>query len=322
MLGCRSTVDRLHAFSSRNKEVRHLAKIGFSLSVDFLLGEPADDAEQLLSCQYGGADRCLAGLRAKGVNWVELRTVACQDNADRVLAAAKHVWANGLSLSVHGRLQPFPAHKGFQKGYGSLAKIWTHLPREQDLPVILTIHAYAGKEGYAGNYARQTVDALRDWQLLIGQEVLPVRLALELNRRKGTIDPSTDYAGVLAMAEAAGPSVGLCWDMGHDAANRKLPEADHPMKPPAAFLSRVIHTHIHGLSSKGTHHPLQAGDEPVVGPFLAALRLASYTGIYNIELSFNRFAETISPRDGLEQSIEQLKHMLSSAERLGEVTRS
>ena len=102
----------------------------------------------------------------------------------------------------------------------------------------------------------------------------------------------------------------MCWDMGHTTMN--VLDGRMPHLPPAAFLDRVIHTHIHDLrtaspsaarDSLETHHPLTHGVVRV-DEYLDLLHDRGYDAVLDLELSPQRFPDAV--HDGVWASLERL----------------
>ena len=80
------------------------------------------------------------------------------------------------------------------------------------------------------------------------------------------------------------------------------------MTPPRDFLAYTIHTHIHGLSGR-THFPIDGSNIPIK-QYCTLLSEQNYSGVYNLELDFNRFYLDIEPRKALEDSVDVLRQIL------------
>ena len=102
---------------------------------------------------------------------------------------------------------------------------------------------------------------------------------------------------------------GICFDFGHTFWN-----VEHHMldpEPPAEFLQRTIHTHIHDIGTNGTHYPLNVGTVPLA-KYVGMLKEAGYSGVYNLELGCHRFAEEYEIPDAFFSSVDILKQALDA----------
>ncbi|MDB5085353.1 MAG: sugar phosphate isomerase/epimerase, partial [Bacilli bacterium] len=136
------------------------------------------------------------------------------------------------------------------------------------------------------------------------------------NRKKpAAVDPGDTCAGVLQMIdEINSPFVGITWDMGHYYSNLvsagyvpALQDEQLDPLPPLSFLDKTIHTHIHGLGEQGTHCPLTHHESLPLESYVRALKDSGYTGIYNLELQFNRFPDQNQLVEDALSSIERLR---------------
>jgi sugar phosphate isomerase/epimerase len=264
-------------------------RTGCSIPFNYLAGAENCEFESL----FGSPKECLELFKSKGVNSVELRSVSTATSPEDIPKAVERVLAAGLELTVHAALPDFNAPDPLA--------IFAALP---DVELILTIHAYAGASHSERWHADKTVDG---FHLLLEGTPSNLRFALEVNRaREGRIDPGNNYQGVLEMVERIdSPRVGVCWDFGHSTANAA--NGSSPLFPERDFLNRVIHTHIHDLSEKGTtHFPLTYGKTPL-RDCIAFLDEAGYQGYLNFEPGIDRWpGTTAEKREAMLTSIEIL----------------
>jgi sugar phosphate isomerase/epimerase len=281
--------------------------IGFSVSPEFILGNPSDAGEAaLLEAMQSSSVRATTRLKQLGVSSIELRSHYSSDPS-HTLKAAQVIWESGLTLSIHGRLdREVTDGTSISAVYPPLRGVVDNFPQYQN-SLMVTVHAFAGKSGDRDDYRRRTVARLQEWAGMIERDGQPVYLALELNRSKGRIDPSTISGNVERMVrEAGGDRVGICWDMGHYYANQL--QGREPDLISEAFLNKVIHTHIHGVGIKGTHFPLTTPADLPLEEYLNMLR--GYRGIYNLELNCGKFPAAKSPERWIAESVEWLKSFL------------
>lgn len=277
-------------------------RIGVSLPPAYVAGEPDD----LLTGALGDPATALAALRQAGVTAIELRAVGPHTDPALALAAARQVWHAGGILTIHGEL---PASTPAAL-YPALVALCREMA-QQGRDAIVTIHSYKSLEEPTDALAARTIRAVRELLHDAGEQGLPLRVAVELNRAKGGNDPSVSYRRLLSMhARIAHPHVGFCWDFGHAFSNVR--QGVMTLVPPDAFLRRVIHTHIHDLDADGaTHAPLTEGRVPLAS-VLRALRSAGYGGILNLELGGHRQDGPAGVRTGLFASIARLVDVLTT----------
>lgn len=263
---------------------------GFSLEPRLILGHPIHPREQELFAQYGGMPGFLRALRGLGVTHIELRCISPDTDPALALRCAEMVWDAGFRITVHGAL---PARIGpFSEVYPSMLALLAAAKQHQD-GVTLTVHAYSSKtEDRTETYAADTRRILLLWQEQARE--LGFRLALENNRYKGAFDPGHSCEGVLSMLEGTDPEVvGTCFDMGHFYNNAVKVHGQSDRTPPREFLARAFHTHIHALNDRGTHAPFTPGNELPLERYLSLLTAEGYSGVYNLELTFDRFYDLV-----------------------------
>ena len=220
----------------------------------------------------------LPKLWAEGVRSVELRAVSPSEPADNVLKVASLLWDYGFSITVHGKCRS--VESAANDVFAPLELMLSNM-RQKEL--IVTLHPIKGD-----NTAMLT--ALSDH---ISDNNYPVRIALENNRKMPDNTDGDCLALVLdAVTRADRANVGICFDMGHYAWFTENFTDSPNMIPQKAFLSRVIHTHIHALgSSRNTHFPLSEGTLPLTYYCNALGRDICY----NIELEPGRWENLYDP---------------------------
>jgi len=280
--------------------------IGFSLPPRLFTSEIPTLWKEKLPSAFGDRDAFLRLLRQLGTTHIELRAILPQDDPDEVLSCARMLWESGFQISVHGLV---PGSVGpFRETYPSLLPLLREAKARQPW-VTVTLHAYVtGDDTNKSPAAEQTNRLLKLWES--DAEELGLRIALELNRDKKNGDPSVTCEGILAMLEGTDPRfTGICFDMGHYYSNIRTTGAPENTVPDPAFLSRVIHTHIHALGAAGTHFPFAQDTSLPLDLYVEALKAADYAGIYNLELEFNRWPER-SFRDAVCGSAAALKNAI------------
>ncbi len=278
-----------------------MRKIGVSLSPALLLDQ-AKDAEKMLLAEYGGLKPLLDWLARTGVISVELRSVGADFLPGQLLAISRQLQEHSLDLTVHGALAEAVldevAAERFFRPYQQL------LAKRGKKPLLIVLHALR-------DTAKMTVASLQGLVAYAEKNALAIQLALENSREKqGTLVGAScrEIADIVKKTGLA--QVGTCWDFGHfyynvlnETTEGKALGHDSRAVPGVDFLTRAIHTHIHGLVAGTTHFPLEPGINLPLARYLAALEKAGYQGLYNLELGFERFSHETGPRTGLEQSI-------------------
>ena len=266
--------------------------IGLSLPYGWLLGR-------------GGLiphDELLPMLKSHGANSVEIRTVPGGADPDEVLKVAELLWSYGFNITVHGSVNS--AEKAVAQVLRPLEKVVLSMKQRE---LIVTIHPICGDN-------LQMLLNLSDY---IKENKLPIRIAFENERKMPDKTDGDSLALALdAVIRANRENVGICFDMGHFAWYSKF-FTDSPYRlPPKEFLSRVIHTHIHECVDGSTHFPLLEWGEPI-SSYVKELDL-NYFGVYNLELSPERFTHVCGAVDGYLRSVDTLKNNLPFSARLYE----
>jgi sugar phosphate isomerase/epimerase len=276
-------------------------RVGLSLPLVYLAEGPTRSAAATVwRDAFGSADACLHEMRGSGVTSIELRSVPEDADPDLTLRAARRIWNAGLDLTVHGRLPRPVRGETVTEVYPSLAPLSKAL-RDRGVESMLTVHCYSADRGDADALAERTVDALRAIAAIIQKEDVPLRIALEINHVGARADPGTTYGGILDMiARVSSPRIGACWDLGH--AYMNVQHGALERSPDAAFLERVIHTHVHDLGPR-THSPLTCGVVPL-DLYLDLLDSHGYPGVLNLELSPERYRGQVA--ELVDASVERL----------------
>ncbi len=237
-----------------------------------------------------------------GVRSIEFRTILPTDCPMEALRVANTVWDYGFQITVHSK--PKSVESAVEDVFVPLTHMLSHM-RQREL--IVTIHPVVGDNA-------AMLIALSDH---IIKNKYPVRIALENNRKMPDGTNGDSVALVLdAVTRADRKNLGVCFDMGHWAWYTANFTDTPNMLPPNEFLSKAIHTHIHayaenaenvyGATTKGsTHFPLDEWREPF-SLYINALGY-KYYGVYNVELSPNRFADIWSATEAYLISADTLK---------------
>ena len=293
-------------------------RIGFSLPFRYLSGTPMSRDEQLLAEAFGPPSACLELLRLRRVTSIELGRINANTDPGEVLLAAARVLDAGLGLTLHGYL-PDPTVEGcFATLFPPLASL-AGLIGKARVHAVMVLHSYRGTAGDdLAMFMERSVALLRRLALALERENLPWRVALEITRNQGRIDPGDTYQDLLEIRERVGHEVvGFCWDVGHAHWN-VLRDKIFPAAPPE-FLKHIIHTHLHDLAPDGqTHWPLTERRIPL-GTYIGALSALNYQGVYNIELYPSRWAAVRDVKESILASLDILKALSKTAEKLGQV---
>jgi len=268
--------------------------------------------------RHASLDAFLNKLKKDGVTSIEIRKldrVIDEETYHAYNKSIQKIWDMGLTITIHGELTGDLGGSSFKEIYPSMTYILKHYAKYQDR-LVITLHALQEKN--QANHAsseelkQNTIDRLLDWTKIIETEKLPIFLALENNRSKvKSIDPGNSCKVVVDMVEAVdSPHLGICWDMGHLYSNLKegkeLQMALHDL-PSKSFLEKVYHTHIHALNEDGrTHFPLSQEFKLPIDDYVSALTECGYEGVFNLELSFDRYEKEMPVNEKILTSIEKL----------------
>ena len=233
----------------------------------------------------------LPQLWERGVRSIEIRMVPLCAPASDVLKIADLLWDYGFNVTVHSKSKT--AENAVKEILSPLSLMLANM-RQSELTV--TVHPIVGSN----------VDMLNALSDYIIENGYPVKIALENERR---LPDKTNGDGLALVLDAVSAvdrdNVGICFDMGHFAWYMDN-FTDSPNElPPKDFLARVIHTHIHAYTESTTHFPLDEWRVPF-SKYINALS-HNYFGVYNIELSPQRFEHRMGAVDGYLKSVDTLK---------------
>ena len=279
-------------------------KIGLSLPSNYLSGTYNDPVSSIYYSALGPVDSGLQLLRSE-IECIELGFFMENTPAEQIVEAVQNVWSAGLEVSVHAYLPEKIEGDGLTSVYTWLKSLLPILENHQE-KLVINLHALASVNGNLDRLKEKTVENLKKLADLATTQKLPVYFALELNRSKGEVDPSTTYLGVLDMClRINSQQAGIGWDWGHAYAN--VLKHLLPPEPPPSFIRKVIHTHIHDLGPNGgTHWPLTCGTVPLVD-YLKLLKKVDYSGLFILELQPKKYAATGSVQELLLSSIRILR---------------
>ena len=256
--------------------------IGLSLSYKWLLGDHGT---------LESPEAFLPRLWERGVRSIEIRTVPAGADSDEVLRAAEPLLKYGFNITVHAKVKT--VENAVSEVLEPLSLLLKKLTQKE---LIVTVHPIVG----------DNVAMLRALSDCITENGYPIRIALENERKMPDKTDGDSLALVLdAVTEVECKNVGICFDMGHFAWYNETHTLFPNQLPPKAFLSRVIHTHIHACEGGITHHPLVNWRTPFAD-YINALSFG-YFGAYNLEIEPERFVGKFTPYDAYLVSVDTLK---------------
>ena len=283
--------------------------IGLSLPFDYLNGTNKLPAVHVSLMPLANRGTPCTTSNKHGVSAIELQQFGHHASAGDLLDAAQSILDSGLRLTLHGYLTGHATSHLISDNYPHLLPLMEYL-KEQHLETIMVVHAHANPGAAYQVLMDTTIRALQQITGDIHTANYPIRISLEINRYHGVENPGTTYAGLLAMAQQLNSAeTGFCWDMGHTQSS--VQQHRLSATPPPAFVRKVIHTHIHGLSPDGdTHRPLTGSNAHIVSG-VNMLRSSGYKGLYNLELYPVRWGSNKTVRAEIMDSIHCLHEILS-----------
>lgn len=296
-------------------------KLGFSIQSPVFLGKLSRSSTHDLIAHYADVEQFLDALKSAGVSSIEVRILPRGADSWAYQDLIRLIWSMGLQLTIHGHVAGDYPGRTFGEVYPSMSYVLKHFHNYQDR-LMMTLHAFDAKEGSEEALHRQTVKLMREWTGMVDAESLPIRFAIENNRKKASkVDPGDSVDGVLRMVdEIHHPAVGICWDMGHYYSNllkgnglTQPPE--HPIEelPPLPFLEKGIHTHIHGIGASGTHNPLTQFASLPLEHYVNELVKAGYGGIFNLELTLDKFDTDRTLSEHVMATVQRLQRAVKAA---------
>lgn len=282
-----------------------MAIVGVSLAPSVLARTAREEYETVLLEKNGGIDGLLAMCKRAGAESVEMHSIFPGTSPKTVEDCMRPILNAGMRASVHGVL----TEQEPEEQLAQLETVW----RRNKGRTVLNIHVVEGRGDMTDE--KLTYERLPLLLEYIQKNRLPVDVALENNRLHAGQTFYSDTEGIAEIGRRIGSydGFGFCFDMGHHCSDfQRFPERTKEY-PPEDFLSRVIHTHIHGVVNKDTHFPLNAENLPLK-EYLTLLRKYRYPGIYNVELDPRKFYRETDPTDGILSSVRFLKKVLGEGE--------
>ena len=297
--------------------IKVMKKIGVSIPWDYLSDKIIIKESKVLKDTYGKADSFLKFLKDLNITHIELRHRKAEMSEDDMEIVFKILYDFKFKISIHGDTPPQGNIWTVKKVFpwlDSYNKIFSH----SDDFVIITLHPFTGSESIS-TYREQTINFIKRLDNFITEDNLPIKLALENQRSKKINDPGKSFLEIEGIwQEIDRNNVGICWDMGHcyaketigDVANYLIDNSIYPLFPHNKFTDAVIHTHIHDLGPDGRTHWIFKENRVPLAKNISQLKDAGYSGIYNLELSFDRFASECNQQKLLKDTIIKLRKML------------
>ena len=289
--------------------------IGVSLPWNYLSGMNihGDEESSMYFREHKDAKILLSILHDAGVSSIEFRHWNKEIPKQRLVQAFRDVLDAGMGISIHGESLPDAAEEDIHDIFPWMDLLFGEVMRHAAAPVMLVLHSVRGGISIEEN-RRRTVRAFTSYLRDIEAKSYPVVIAYENQRAAKLLDPAFQFStasGVIEeLEEIAQADAAVCWDMGHSYANFRISGMEEI--PPASFIRRVKHTHIHALhpDTYATHWPLGYGELPLKR-YLGLLDDAGYNGICNIELSMEKYPEQ-SVADVLVSSVSFLQEAIDS----------
>lgn len=255
--------------------------------------------------RHGGAEyeEIMGTLVEQGVGSIEIRSIRPDSSPEDVVRIAEGLRARGMEITLHATVTS--AESAVQDVFGPLSPLFSEGCQEK---WIVVIHPING----------DNVAMLRTLADHAVSMAYPIVWALENNRLLPDGNAGDSAALVLEAVEAVDRDcVGICFDMGHYAYDMKARVGDGEWQmPPKAFLNRVVHTHVHALNGFETHYPLGEYELPLER--ILEKMAYGYFGVYNVELTFARFSDRITPVDAIRSSVSTLRKAMPHCARLYE----
>jgi sugar phosphate isomerase/epimerase len=287
--------------------------IGLSLPLDYLIGAEISGNAKYFFEAFGKPCDCLAELKDHGIGSIELK-FGSDTLPNSLLTAARSIIRSGMYITLHGYLPNNTAGTLFGDIYPMLLPAIDFLKNQQE-EIVMTLHGHAAPCASNAALIESTTRTLKGLIESVGICNYTVKLAVEINRfhrnRIKTYD--TTYEGILKVTQHLTDSeIGFCWDMGHTQSS--FLQNMLPATPPFEFVRKVIHTHVHGLSPRGTTHWPLTKSTAHIASGVRQLKSCGYNGIYNLELYPMRWDAENIVRDEILTSIHCLQKIPNSIE--------
>ena len=256
-------------------------RIGFSLFWQLILGQADPNNPHPWGIALPDVNAALDQFKNIGISSIELKLTE-KFEIGQVAKAIEILAAKGFNITFHapGRFR-YPEDLPWQ--LDRIAEISRFIHSQFQFIPLWVIHPLNSKTQERSSLYSQTVDYLQ--QIIASLDNMPVRLAVEILRnRKDSekINIGDSYQEILQiLTDIGNDDLGICWDFGHAFAmhERNL----QAQFPPAEFLNRVSHCHVHDSADQKTHLPVGAGNIPVQ-EYIYRLKEVGFSGILNLEV--------------------------------------
>lgn len=284
-------------------------KIGMSIQSSALRASISNEKKRVHMADFPSLEKYIDFLASLGVSSIEVRIYDQKASYEDFEEAFELIQEKGLNITIHGELTQTEVGNRVHIDYPSLPPLLEKLK----LPITMPIHASQGNDT-TFDYTKRTVQIVNTWGNELNQPAQLVQFAIENNRMKKVIDPCHTIKGTLKMVRLFNrKDIGICWDMGHYYSNilqNKEEKPTHYVDDSLlnTFCQHVVHTHIHGLHHDGTtHFPITKETDLPLQSFVQLLEQNGYQGIYNLELSHERWPETMNAKQVIEETIRYLQ---------------
>ncbi len=285
-------------------------KIGISLPWAYLADiYDRDKASETIYRDCGEPRIFLETLKNQGCTSVEMRHWNKDLTDNDMTKAFENITNAGLSFSIHGDIDESHVDKNLYDAFPWFSSALNGLKKSPQKEFIITMHPVKKIDGNNEQLKSLSESILKHYCMEIEKNTLPIKIAYENQREKGFTDPATKFTSISAsLSLIKRKEIGTCWDMGHSYAN--FLKNKYEELPDDLFLENAIHTHIHDLAEKtgATHWPLIFGNTPVE-KYIGILKKHGYSGLYNLELSTERF-RNLNVKKSMLESIDILKGIL------------
>ncbi len=180
----------------------------------------------------------------------------------------------------------------------------------------LVIHGSADP-GLSLRQNEEVTVGLLDW---LGTRLDAISLHIFVGLELGAAKPGRETAAarsrmsVETIVDRVGtPEVGICWDLAHDRENG-LHDPAWRTVPEEAFLTKIVHIHLHDLGADGlAHYPLVLGTVPFTEQFEAMQQIATVPSV-TMEVRWRCAMQLGDPWEMLTRSYEHVRSVMSAVE--------
>lgn len=280
--------------------------IGISLPIGLFVQENnCPECKKYIEA-FGNIQNIFDFLRQNDIESIELKYVYEILDLNIIREAINLVSQNNFNFSFHPYRYIQSDNKDF---YREIIDIY-NLLLSFNKSIVFVLHLFRSKKLAMKEVIDENIRLFNNF-LNYHKENSQIKIAFELNRNKGNVDPSNSYENLVTINDRLlSYNTGFCWDIGHAYVNYKNNFIQ--LVPPSKFMKSVIHAHIHGLSEEGiTHFPLNEKDLWMTG-MIKQMKDFSYSGIYNIEFSPHKWSEKINLRDEIINSVCLIKKTVAN----------